>query len=205
MSKSLFAHVLPGKGLEHDWPAQQLLENLRSLAYKRIVLRCDQEPAIMALVERVRQWCDDIDIITETAPTADKNANGAAERAVQAAEGQARTLKLELERRIGGRIPAQHPIVAWLVRHAADVVTKYEVKDHGKTAYEYVPGRPYRGEVADLGRQVLYRIPLPRGGYAAKMARGDLARQSHQERCTYYRHPLRQDFLRFGHSPGTSQ
>ena len=53
---------------------------------------------------------------------------------MQASEGQLRTLKFELEDRIGGRIPVGHPILAWMLRHAADLITKLEIKQYGKTA-----------------------------------------------------------------------
>ena len=70
--------------------------------------------------------------IPELAPRYDSNANGLAERGVQAAEMQLRSMKLALEERLGGTIPVQHPVVAWLLRHATDMTTKLEVKDNGK-------------------------------------------------------------------------
>ena len=149
LSKQLHGHLLPGKGLDHDWTAQQLKEDLEELGYRRVSLRCDKEPAIVALAEKAKRLSS-IDVMVETAPKADKNANGAAERAVQALEGQVRTLKIEVEERVQGKIPAKHP-----VPHAADVVSKFELKQSGLTAHHYVRGRPYRGVMSDFGRQVL--------------------------------------------------
>ena len=59
-------------------------------------MRCDPEPAITALSSLIKRHCTTA-IIEEATPKEDKNANGHAERAVQALEGQTRSVKLELE------------------------------------------------------------------------------------------------------------
>ena len=52
-----------------------------------------------------------------------------------------------------------------MVRHAADLVTKLEVKQNGRTSYEILKGRPYAGEMAAFGQKVLFMLPKrPRGG-----------------------------------------
>ena len=66
--------------------------------------------------------------------------------------GELRALKLELEDRLGSKIPIHHPIMTWLVRHAAMVVTRVELKASGVTAYHANVGRPYRGYMTDFGR-----------------------------------------------------
>ena len=163
MSKALMAHVIPGKGCDIEWTAQQLASEIDHMAYKRLVLRSDQEPAITALAEAIKQHCQ-TEIVLEMAPKVDKNANGHAERAVQAVEGQTRAIKFELEDRVGCEIAPDKPIVAWMVRHAADVLTKLDVKASGCTPYQVLRGRPYRGTMTDFGRQVLYFVAGRRGG-----------------------------------------
>ena len=54
--------------------------------------------------------------------------------------------------------------MSWLVPHAADVVSKQEVKQTGMTSHHYVKGRPYRGIMSEFGRQVLWYRPPSRGG-----------------------------------------
>ena len=166
-SKALFAHVIPGKGLDYDWTAQQVAADIGRMGYPRVVLRSDQEPAITAMVDRVKAIRDEQGKETdiEWAPKYDSDANGHAERGVQAAEGMLRTLKFELENKIGGRIPSDHPMVAWMTRHAADLITKLEIKQNGRTSYEMLKGRPYSGEVAGFGQKILFMLPKrPRGG-----------------------------------------
>ena len=125
------------------------------MGYGKVVIRSDQEPAITALVDKIKEIRES-ETLVEWAPRGDKNANGLAERGVQAAEGMARTLKVELEERLNGNMPADHPVMAWLIRHAADKFTKHEVKGNGKTSYEMLKGRPYGGHVASFGQKVMY-------------------------------------------------
>ena len=163
-SKALFAHVIPGRGIEYDWPAKQLSANIKGLGYRRVVLRCDNEPAIVAMAEAVKAKCP-VEIVIETSPPGDKNANGIAERSVQATEAHVRTLKADLESRINAKNPVEHPVVAWMVRHAADLITKLEIKRAtGRTAYEQLKGRTYKGDITDFGRQVMFMKPSSRGG-----------------------------------------
>eukprot|EP00972_Heterocapsa_arctica_P044339 6546249-Heterocapsa_arctica.AAC.1 len=56
-------------------------------------------------------------------------------------------------------MPTTHPIVAWLVPHAADVLNKLEVGADGKTAYERLRGKRYRGEIVEFAAKIKYRIP----------------------------------------------
>ncbi len=157
-SKAIFAHLIPGKGSDHDWTAHQLVNDIKKLGYKDVVIRSDQEPAIMALVDKVAQLRDEV-TIKESSPVGDSQANGMAERGVQAVEEYVRVLKLALEKRLNAKIPVSHPIVAWLVPHAADMLSKLEVKANGRTAYEMYKGRAYTGELAEFGQKVLFRLP----------------------------------------------
>ena len=42
VSKALVAHVIPGKGLDYDWTAQQVAADIGRIGYPRVVLRSDQ-------------------------------------------------------------------------------------------------------------------------------------------------------------------
>ena len=55
ISKSLFGHIIPGKGTGHGTTADQLASDIDSLGYKRVTIRSDNEPAIVALVRTVKQ------------------------------------------------------------------------------------------------------------------------------------------------------
>ena len=66
------------------------------------MIRSDQEPSLAALVNRIQELCR-TETIPEFVPRGDKNANGVAERAVQAPDGRAQGP----ETRIGGPLGQQ--------------------------------------------------------------------------------------------------
>ena len=72
-------------------------------------------------------------------------ANGAAEAAVKLLTGTLRALHMGLEKQIGARVPATHPILTWLARHAAYVRTARIRGVDGLTAYQRVKGRTTAG------------------------------------------------------------
>ena len=37
-SKSIFCYILPGRGLDLDWPAEQLVKDLGNLGYNTVTL-----------------------------------------------------------------------------------------------------------------------------------------------------------------------
>ena len=49
-------------------------------------------------------------------------------------------------------------VFPWMVRHAAWLCTRYGVKQDGRTAYERLRNRSYKGEVAEFGEVVLYKF-----------------------------------------------
>ena len=50
--------------------------------------------------------------------------------------------------------------MAWLVEHAADVLSKYQVGDDGRTAYERLKGKKCQQETVEFGEKVHYRYNL---------------------------------------------
>ena len=74
-----------------------------------------------------------------------------------------RTIKLTLEGRLGGLIPEDHPIMPWLVKHAAALLNRYKVGNDGLTAHRRARGRPFRKEIVDFGESVWYLKPKSKG------------------------------------------
>ena len=95
----------------------------------------------------------------ESSKIYDSQSNGVAERAVQSVECQVRTVLIALQKRLGVNVPVTHKIATWLVEHAADLLNKFAVGPDGRTAFERLKGKRYRGEVVEFGRKILYKIP----------------------------------------------
>jgi hypothetical protein len=118
-------------------------------------MKSDNEPAILALEEAVRRESD-VEIVMEEVPVADHQANGLVENAIKNVQGQFRVIKDALESRQGRRIDGEHPVVPWMVMHAASVVNRSRKDDEGFSAYRRWKGREFTKPVAEFGECVLY-------------------------------------------------
>ena len=84
---------------------------------------------------------------------------GVAERGNQALAEQIRCLKLDLEKMTKMSLDVRAAAWPWLVRRAAWILTRFVVRCNGKTAWETMHDRSYRGELARFGEIVWARRP----------------------------------------------
>ena len=82
--------------------------------------------------------------------------NGAIENAVKGVQGQLRTLKLALEKRMKKQINSEHPTSAWLIEWAATILNRYVRGASGQTPYRMIAGKETRRPIAEFGERVLY-------------------------------------------------
>ena len=152
------AHVVPSKG-NVEGVAREIVRDLDEMGISgELIIKNDQEPALMDLVKEVRRLRKGGTQL-EKSKKYDSQSNGAAERAVQTVEGITRTLKLVLEKRLGCQIPCAHPVMAWLVKHGAECLNRYQVGKDGRTAYERLKGKKYKGDVCEFGQVVMHKFP----------------------------------------------
>ena len=111
-SKAIFGRVVPQKGLdEKGLSVDSLVEDVKWLGYTRVTLKSDNEPAIVKLLsEALRELRINgvSQVLEEHSPEYDLQSNGSAEVGVKL-----------FKNKIGHRIPVRHPMVSWMVRHAA--------------------------------------------------------------------------------------
>ena len=141
---------------------------IRESGYKKIVYRSDQEASIRAIFEAAFKKADregelfnpELDqMVPESSAVGESQSNGRAENAVQRLEDMLRTYKCALETNVGFRVPIGHPVISWMVKHAASVYNRHVCNDEGTTPYEYIHGQRSRGKLAEFGEQVFYYIP----------------------------------------------
>ena len=84
---------------------------LNDVGYRRVILKSDDERAIVALKQKVKEQAVGIEITLQESPTGDHAANGRAEVPVREQKRQVRALKSELDECLG-RIPDTHPNVS---------------------------------------------------------------------------------------------
>ena len=87
----------------------------------------------------------------EHPPPYDPQSNGGIEVGVKLVKGHLKTMRSALQERIGFKIPVIHPVLTWLVEHAANVLTWLARGKDGRTAYQRVRGRPFNGKLLLFG------------------------------------------------------
>ena len=157
-TRMLFAHVVPRKGFAHEHGAAEMIKDIEKLGYTDVILKCDGEPALKSIQEVVRNRRENGKTILENSPVGDSRANGAAERAVQSVSEQVRVIRRGLEQRLGLKLSCKHPVMTWLVEHSADLISKYQVGEDGKTAYERWKGKRFTMEEVEFGERIHYRL-----------------------------------------------
>lgn len=85
------AHAVPKKGADH-YAAQRFANDLKWMGYGRIFWKSDQEPSIIALRDRVKEYCgaavtgmcpEKMGIGNEESPVGESRSNGEVENAVK--------------------------------------------------------------------------------------------------------------------------
>ena len=100
--------------------------------------------------------------VPELTMPGESQSNGKAERAVRSIEDQVRTLKAALETHISARIPVDHPVMEWIVEHAAFLINRYVLGTDGRTAYGRLHGREVKERIAEFGEKIMWYVPKRR-------------------------------------------
>jgi hypothetical protein len=129
-------------------------------------VRSDNEPAIIKLVNTAVNLLklNGLDITVEGSIEYDPQSNGAAESAVRLIKGQVRALQVGFENDIKSHIPVGHPVISWLVRHAAMVRTMRVVGADGKTGWQRARGAACKLKLVHFGEVARYKCRSQENG-----------------------------------------
>ena len=116
--------------------------------------------AMTAFQQAVAQARPRQQTVLRNSPPYNPQSNGGAEKAAQDVVDVARRLVLALEARLKQKLSLQLLIARWLVRHAAFIMTRYQVGHDGLTPWRRLTGKNWNGTVAELGEQVLGKLAL---------------------------------------------
>ena len=161
-SRALSAHGVPFKGVdEKGFSVQCLVDDIAWLGYTRILLRSDNEPAIVALLKESLKALRIEGVVEQASgehpPPYDSQANGCIEIGVKSVRGHMRTLQVALQSTIGYKIPCRHPIMSWLASHAAGILTNFVRGSDGRTAYQRVRGKPFASKMIAVAERCRYK------------------------------------------------
>ena len=140
---------------------------IKELAFRRIILKCDNEPSTKTLQDAVIHRCVGEEVIPQGPPEGDHMANGPVEMAVREVKRQCRTLQILC-------IADDRQFLSWLSRFAAQVINKMRIGRDGKTSEIRRFGRRWRKPTAQFGEKVWFRKIREDGvsSFASHMTQG---------------------------------
>ena len=97
---------------------------IKDLVFRRIILKCDNEPSTKSVQDAVVHAFAGVEVIPQGPPEGDHMANGRVEMAVREAA----------EHNTGVCIADDSPLLSWLRRFALEVMNKMRIGQDGKTS-----------------------------------------------------------------------
>ena len=141
---------------QRKYMVMEAVRFLQFLGHSDICLRCDQEPAILAvqnLLQRTWQRVRHRAVI-ENSKLLDHASNSWVEKAVDNVKNMSSVLLHELSKRLNYEIPVGHPLFSWAFIHACWIRNRYGVRA-GVTSYELIRGHAYRGRLCQFAEPVM--------------------------------------------------
>ena len=173
--KAIFAHVVLQNGVDVDgYSVARLVDDIKWLGYTKLLLRSDNEAAIISLLTAALRKLKTegiAQVAREKPPDYDSTANGSIENAVKQVQGLLRTIKLGFEKHLGGLVPDSHPTFSWMVEWVAWILTCRVRGSDGRTAFQRIRGRPFGKRLLEVMEMCLYKLPTkgPERDAAGKM------------------------------------
>ena len=110
-------------------------------------MKCDGEPAAKAVQkDLIARRPPPRRTIPVNPPAYDPLANGNIEAGVRDLNIQMRNQKIGLQKQLRRSLSAKHPVVELLLQHSAFIYNRFVVHADGKTCYERMHGRRWRGK-----------------------------------------------------------
>ncbi|CAK8997551.1 unnamed protein product [Durusdinium trenchii] len=153
-----WANVVPSNGADL-FSVVWLKACLNETGFNELVLKSDNEPAMLALKGKVKEESK-LKIHMVEAPVEDHQANGYIEVGVWELKRQVRAILSDLQERLGFEVEPSHPCMMWLPRHAAYLRTRFRIGPDGKTPYERTFGKKWGTPLVSFGEHILFR-PRP--------------------------------------------
>ena len=125
-------HAMDKQGGNAETVEQVVVALKRMGHYGPVTIQSDGEPCLVDLLERVAAMRGSPTVLVRS-PVADSQSNGLVERAVREIECMCRTLKCDLESRLGRAVSVHEPIFSWLIRHSSMILNWQSVGRDGKT------------------------------------------------------------------------
>ena len=154
-----WAYQVPNKGhLEGaHWPPKRLLQDWYDCGPKgtRIILKSDQEPT-MTNVQPIVQALGPNGVVPINRPVGGSECNGRVEDTIRRVQEKIRAFRHALDQGTREKVHENPPIMAWLVRWPAELLSKYYIGDDGIKFYETTRGNPCKTQLAPFGETSMH-------------------------------------------------
>ena len=126
--------------------------------YTKVILQSNCGRAILRFIQEalkaIKTDVEGPDEVSYANPFAyDPRSNRSIENAVKVVKGMLRIAKFCLEARIQQRVPDDHPLMTWMVEHAAWLSTVCKRPEDGKTAFQRIRGRAFNKRSLEFGEK----------------------------------------------------
>ena len=148
----LAATQVPKKGM-HAHALALFTGWLRALGWKRLLLRSDNERALLAFLRGAAAGLEGVEVIEPASPEGDHAANVLAVVGVREDKAQTRVLKSHLEERLKRQLGWSEPLATWLVRHSANCLSRYRIQADGETPDQRRTGKRWRRQSVEFGER----------------------------------------------------
>eukprot|EP00971_Amphidinium_carterae_P044432 873851-Amphidinium_carterae.2 len=142
------------KGGSDTWAVSMLNQFVLTLGHPRVALKSDSEPAIVDLKNRVASSLRGEGLQVHIEHSTDSQEGGLAEHTVKELKAQCRVLACSVQEIHGELIGPRHPILPWLIRHAAGCINRGQLGHDGRTPHERLKGVPYRRQLPPFSEVV---------------------------------------------------
>ena len=158
-------------GPSQNYRVKSTCDFIRRMAYSRVTARVDQEPALVDLLEKVKDRAlkeHDIKVNLQLAPRYSSQSLGAVGAAQRALHEQIRCYKYDVETRYGVKLDPNLTLWPWLVRWAGTSIECFRIRANGITSYQDNYGVAYRSEVLPFAETALFRFAMSKMGTGPK-------------------------------------
>jgi hypothetical protein len=160
-TKALFAHAVVAKGSDEEgYAITRVVEDIAWLGRTRMTLKSDNEIAILTVLKgslkTSRVEIEELEqVLEEQAVKYDPKSNGDVGNAVKQATQLLGTLEICMGEMIPTKILTAHPLLTWLVEHAAWLLNTRVVGTDGVTAYHRTKGKSYAKRSIGFGEYAM--------------------------------------------------
>jgi len=160
-TKMVLSAPLPSKHCDES-SCRVLADFITVLGWPRVTLRSDQEPALVAMAAGAKKILMDrsVTVVLEESPAGASQSNGMAEQTVGAVAAQCRVMLSALETSLGKKVPAEAPILAWMMRYSGVLLSLFERGHDGKTAFSRLKGKEFKEALPAFGEQVMAHVKV---------------------------------------------